>query len=196
MLSLQLYSAQFGGLDIKFIDFPLRRQLELLRDGRLNMTGLARAGFVNRRPSQAVTFVDNHDTFRDGLDIPAPIFKRKCQSYAYILTREGGFPTVLADLYNNNLRAEMEKIIRARKHFAYGPGYEGEAKDPNVYAYVRAGLAGVPGTGLVLLISSVTAVRSASSGSTPANRIRCFTILPITSKPRLRPMVKVMVIFR
>src|SRR5690606_13053233 len=58
------------------------------------------------------------------------------------------------DLYNNNLRAEMEKLIRARKHFAYGPGYEGEAADPKVYAYVRAGLAEVPGTGLVLLISS------------------------------------------
>lgn len=155
LLSLELYSAQFEGFDIKFIDFPLRRQLALLRDGRLNMASLARAGFVHRRPDQAVTFVDNHDTFRDGLGQPAPIFKRKCQSYAYLLTREGGYPVVFwRDLYNNNLRAEMEKLIRARKHFAYGPGYEGEAADPKVYAYVRAGLAEVPGTGLVLLISS------------------------------------------
>lgn len=155
VMGLQLYAMQFGGVDIKFFDFPLRRQFELLRDGRLNMAGLARAGFVSRRPDQAVTFVDNHDTFRDGLEQPAPIFNRKCQAYAYILTRESGYPTVFwRDLYNNNIRAEMEKIIRARKHFAYGPGYEGEAKDPNVYAYVRAGLEEVPGTGLVLMISA------------------------------------------
>ena len=129
LLSLRLYSAQFHGFDIKVIDFPLRRQLTLLRDGRLNMARVGPGRFVNSRPGPDGNPVDNLDTFQDGLDHPAPIFKRKCQSYAYLLTREGDTDGFRRDLDNNNLRAEMEKIIRARKHFAYGPGYEGEATD-------------------------------------------------------------------
>jgi len=165
-MSLLFYVSLFNNLDVKMFDFPLRSQFELLRDGRLNMSSLGSAGLVNKKPNQAVTFVDNHDTFRDGLDSPAPIFRRKGQAYAYILTREGGHPVVFwRDLYNNNMRSQLEKIILARKHFAYGPGYEGETNDPEVYAYVRAGLAGVPGTGLVLLISS------GDSGSLSVERI-------------------------
>lgn len=154
VMSLQFYLGALNNKEVKLFDFPLRAQMELMRDGRINMANLGTAGLVNKKPEQAVTFVDNHDTFRDGLN-SAPIFKRKCQSYAYILTREHGYPVVFwRDLYNANLRSEMEKIIKARKYFAYGPGYEVENNDQEVYSYVRAGLKDVDSTGLVMMISS------------------------------------------
>ena len=153
-MSLQFYLALFNEQKIKLFDFPLREQFGLLRDGRLNMNSLGSAGLVNKRTDHAVTFIDNHDTFRDGL-ASTPISKRKCQAYAYILTRAEGYPVVFwRDLYNNGLYDEMVKIIQARKDFAYGPGYEGELNDPKVYAYVRAGLVEVEGSGLVLMLSS------------------------------------------
>ncbi len=153
-MSLQFYLEALKDQEIKLFDFPLRSQMELMRDGRINMANLGNAGLVNKKPTQAVTFVDNHDTFRDGLN-SAPIFKRKCQSYAYILTREHGYPVVFwRDLYNANLHSELEKIIKARKYFAYGPGYEVVTNDQEVYSYVRAGLEDADGTGLVMMISS------------------------------------------
>ncbi len=51
------------------------------------------------------------------------------------------------------MKNELDKLLEVRKYFAYGPGYEVDNNDEDVYSYVREGLEEVEGDGLVLMIS-------------------------------------------
>jgi alpha-amylase len=63
-------------------------------------------------------------------------------------------PTVYArDWDELGMAASLRKLIQARRYYAYGSGHEHAGNTAEVYAYVREGLAGVPGTGLVLMLS-------------------------------------------
>ena len=138
---------------LKVFDFPLRTFFVDMIDGA-DLRNLQYVGLVNREgyKDRAVTFVDNHDTNRDG-ENPG-IYRRKYQAYAYILTREYGTPVVYwKDYYIYEMREELDKLLLARKYFAYGPGYEVDNNDEDVYSYVRAGLDEVEGDGIVLMIS-------------------------------------------
>ena len=138
---------------LKVFDFPLRSFFVDMIDGA-DLRNLEYVGLVNKfaYKDKAVTFVDNHDTNRDGEK--AGILKRKYQAYAYILTREHGTPVVFwKDYYIYGMKEELDKLLLARKYFAYGPGYEVDNNDEDVYSYVRAGLPDVEGDGLVLMIS-------------------------------------------
>ncbi|WP_041607810.1 alpha-amylase domain-containing protein [Halobacteroides halobius] len=53
------------------------------------------------------------------------------------------------------MKEGLNKLIEARKYFAYGPSHEGPS-DNDVYSYIREGLNSTPGTGLVMLISDGT----------------------------------------
>ncbi|MGB4005505.1 MAG: alpha-amylase domain-containing protein, partial [Halanaerobiales bacterium] len=76
------------------------------------------------------------------------------QAYTYIMTREKGTPMLYwKDFYISGMREGLEKILIARRDYAYGPGYEVDNNDSDVYSYVRAGLEEVPGTGLVMMIT-------------------------------------------
>lgn len=139
--------------DLKVFDFPLRSFFVDMIDGA-DLRNLQYVGLVNREgyKDKAVTFVDNHDTNR-GEENPG-IYRRKYQAYAYILTREHGTPVVFwKDYYIDGMKEELDKLLLARKYFAYGPGYEVDNNDEDVYSYVRAGLPDVEGDGLVLMIS-------------------------------------------
>ncbi len=138
---------------LKVFDFPLRNFFVDMIDGA-DLRELQYVGLINRDSykDKAVTFVDNHDTNRDG-ENPG-IYRRKYQAYAYILTREHGTPVVFwKDYYIWGMKEELDKLLLARKYFAYGPGYEVDNNDEDVYSYVRAGLPDVEGDGLVLMIS-------------------------------------------
>ncbi|WP_113074881.1 alpha-amylase [Petrotoga sp. 9PW.55.5.1] len=140
--------------DLKVFDFPLRSFFVDMIDGA-DLRNLEYVGLINidGYKDKAVTFVDNHDTNRDE-DEKAGILRRKYQSYAYILTREHGTPVVFwKDYYIWGMKEELDKLLLARKYFAYGPGYEVDNNDEDVYSYVRAGLPDVEGDGLVLMIS-------------------------------------------
>ncbi|MFW5801601.1 MAG: alpha-amylase domain-containing protein, partial [Spirochaeta sp.] len=115
---------------------------------------------------QAVTFVDNHDTNREGNPYGTPqVTDYKHQAYAYILMREYGVPTVYARDWDEFAMApELARMIEARRYFAYGTGHEGGG-DTKVYVYTREGLSEVPGTGAVMLISG------RNSGGTWSNSI-------------------------
>ena len=155
-LGLMLYLKKFNNDKLKLFDFSLRRQFALMRDGALNMSTLAKAGLVNDPiyGDRMVTFVDNHDTGRDVTEYTSPIFNRKYQAYTYIMTREKGIPMLYwKDFYISGMREGLEKILQARRDYAYGPGYEVDNNDSDVYSYVRAGLEEVPGTGLVVMIT-------------------------------------------
>lgn len=139
--------------DLKVFDFPLRTFFVDMIDGA-DLSKLRYVGLVNKEgyKNRAVTFVDNHDTNRD--NEKAGIYRRKYQAYAYILTREHGIPVVYwKDYYIYGMKNELDKLLEVRKYYAYGPGYEVDNNNEDVYSYVRAGLPNVEGDGLVLMIS-------------------------------------------
>ncbi|WP_198411247.1 alpha-amylase domain-containing protein [Marinimicrobium alkaliphilum] len=148
------YLDHVGTPHLRAFDFQLREDFVSLSSGNKDMRWWG--GLVNsHRAEQAVTFVDNHDTSRAGNPYGMPeVNSYKNQAYAYILMREQGVPTVFARDYDEfGMAPTLDKLIEARRYFAYGPGHEYSGNTEAVYAYVREGLAEVPGTGLVMLIS-------------------------------------------
>lgn len=139
-------------------DFPLRKSFVEMMQGKLDMRWLGDKGLVNKDGfrERAVTFVESHDTERDGKNEygTEAIVYRKMQAYCYILMRKDGIPTVFwKDYYNYGLKEELDSLIEARKKFAYGAAYESEENDENTYSYIRAGDQKHPGSGLVMMIT-------------------------------------------
>lgn len=103
---------------------------------------------------RAVMFADNHDTNRDGQD-PGMV-NYKYQAYTYMLMRDKGIPCVFwKDFYTFRMGDKLQRLLVARKHFAYGPGIEVEENEKNnVYIYIRDGSeTDTEGDGLVMLIA-------------------------------------------
>jgi len=139
-------------------DFPLRVSFVEMMQGNLDMRWLGEKGIINQQgySSRAVTFVENHDTERDGVNEygTEAIIERKMQSYCFIMMRRDGVPTVFwKDYYVHGLKDKIDMLIRARKKFAYGDAYESEENDENTYSYIRTGDEEHPGSGLVMMIS-------------------------------------------
>lgn len=148
------YLDHVGTGHLSAFDFALREDFVSLSSGNKDMRWWG--GLVNSdKGSQAVTFVDNHDTSREGNPYGNPqVINYKNQAYAYILMKEQGVPTVFARDYEEfGMAPTLDTLIEARRYFAYGPGHEQSANTEAVYTYVREGLDSVPGTGLVMLIS-------------------------------------------
>ena len=152
--SLAGYLDHVNHSDMKVFDFPLRNEFVSLSGGGHNMNDWG--GLLNnyRYSDRAVTFIDNHDTSREGNPYGQPQVENfKNQAYAYILMHEGGIPTVYARDYDEfGMNPTLDKLIEARRYFAYGNGYDVRGRD-DVFAYVREGLSDVEGTGLVMLLS-------------------------------------------
>jgi alpha-amylase len=155
-------SRDTGTSDLKVFDFPLRAYFKNMRDGNgsFDMSSLANAGLSNEYgyDFRAVSFLDNHDTSRDeGSYGKEPISKYAYQAYSYILTRNYATPSVFwKDYYQFGMKDKLDKLIKARKYYAYGAEYEHSNNGQDVYSYTREGLNNVPGTGLVLMISDGT----------------------------------------
>ncbi len=152
--SLVNYLKQVDDEQLQVFDFPLRNAFTKLRDGKLDLRWFGGAGLVNQSgyEDRAVTFVDNHDTDRDGEN--KSISKRKQQAYAYILMRAEGVPCIYwKDYYIWGMKEDLDKLIAARQKFAYGPSYESSSNDRNTYSYIRAGSLEVPNSGLVMMIT-------------------------------------------
>ncbi|WP_027340061.1 alpha-amylase domain-containing protein [Halonatronum saccharophilum] len=154
--SLAGYLEHVGHSDLTAFDFPLREAFANMRDGRLNLSDLENRGLVNREgyENRAVTFVDNHDTDRDGDEYGDAIYSHKYQAYTYILMHENGIPKVYwKDYYVEDMKEGLDKLIGARNRFAYGPGYAAENNSADNFAYVRKGSKEVEGSGLVMMIN-------------------------------------------
>lgn len=103
-------------------DFPLRDRLKNLCDTYgYSLGNLADSGVVMKdRPSNAVTFVENHDIIRDNA-----IINDKMMAYSYILTHEG-YPSVFwQDYYNFGLGMEgkpggIAALVRIHEDYASG----------------------------------------------------------------------------
>jgi len=152
------YLEAIGHPKLHVFDFPLRQRFIELMHGDLDMRWLGDKGLVNQQDfkDRAITFVENHDTERDGNNKygTEAVAYRKMQAYCYILMRRDGVPTVFwKDYYNNGLKNNIDNLIAVRKKFAYGDAYESEANDENTYSYVRSGDQDHPGSGLVMMIT-------------------------------------------
>ncbi len=80
----------------------------------------------------------------------------KYQAYTYMLMRDKGIPCVFwKDFYTFRMGDKLQRLLVARKHFAYGPGIEVEENEKNnVYIYIRDGSeTDTEGDGLVMLIA-------------------------------------------
>ena len=142
-----------GFYDINFLDYPLRDEFNALQYGRADMRRFDRAGLVNHSyyNDNAITFVDYHRSNQADSNL-SPLNDRKYQAYSYILLREEGLPILdWKDYYTNDLELGLNRILAARKYFAYGNSHEIDSNTRDTYGYVREG--SEAGTGLVMLIS-------------------------------------------
>ncbi len=110
--------------------------------GNYDMRRLIDGTLMQQRPMQAVTFVDNHDSqpLQALESVVDPWFKPL--AYATILLRQDGYPCIFyADYYGAEYedcgrdgnrykivmpshRELIDKLLYARKHYAYGPQYD------------------------------------------------------------------------
>ncbi len=140
--SLVEYLEHVDNEELTAFDFPLRGAFEDLRDGALDMSTLEDRGLVNDEEygERAVTFVDNHDTDRQGDEYGQAIDNRKLQAYTYILMHDTGLPKVYwRDFYIAGMEEELTSLLGARERFAYGEGREAENTTETTLGYIREG---------------------------------------------------------
>ncbi|NML64530.1 alpha-amylase [Hymenobacter sp. RP-2-7] len=147
------YASATGGRTSLF-DVPLHYLFKAMSDGNgsWDMRGLEFAGFTEANGPLSVSFVDNHDTDTPG-GLNSPVVNLKLLAYAYILTREKGYPCVFyKDYYTYGLGPQIKTLNLLRQAHAYGAGYEyTNQDDADVYAYSRAGDASH--TGLLTMLN-------------------------------------------
>jgi alpha-amylase len=158
---LKNYASATGGRTSLF-DVPLHYTFQNMSSGNgaWDMRGLQFAGFTEANGPLSVSFVDNHDTDQSGGALYSPVANLKMLAYAYILTREKGYPCVFyKDYYNYGLGAQIKTLMQVRQANAYGSAYEyTSVDDADYYAYSRAG----DGThkGLMLILNDGSNARS------------------------------------
>jgi alpha-amylase len=138
---------------VSAFDFPLHYLLKNVCDSYgFSLTNLAAGGtVVSDFPSQAVTFVDNHDTIRDPGNA---INNDKLMAYSFILTHEG-YPSVFwMDWYNFGLAktgaaAGIAALVVAHEQYAGGTTQVLYAGD-DLYIMQRSGTGQQPGLVYVL----------------------------------------------
>jgi alpha-amylase len=123
--TLRSFLTETGGR-MSLFDFPLYFNMRnaARRDGNFDMRSLLTNTLVSQDPVHAVTFVDNHDTFRHDDERIADWFKP--HAYALILLREQGYPCLFyGDYYGADGRVShrdmLDPLLAARRDHAYGP---------------------------------------------------------------------------
>ena len=114
---------------------------------------------VSARPSNAVTFVDNHDT-QHGQSLESFVADWfKPLAYALVLLRQDGVPCVFySDYYGNPVKnrplvPNLGKMIKIRHAYAYGV-QEDYFDDPHCVGWVRRGDQQHPASGLAVVLSN------------------------------------------
>lgn len=113
--------------------------------GNYDMSKIFEETLVDRRPSKAVTFVDNHDT-EPGQSLESwiqPWFKPL--AYAMIMFRKVGVPCIFyGDYYGISfknippMKNILDVFLLARKYLAYGDEID-YFDDPNIIGWTRLG---------------------------------------------------------
>ncbi|PLR94231.1 alpha-amylase [Bacillus halotolerans] len=145
-------------------DVPLHYHLQAAssQGGGYDMRHLLDGTVVSKHPMQAVTFVENHDT-QPGQSLESTVQTWfKPLAYAFILTREAGYPQVFyGDMYGTkgsssreipSLKNKIEPILKARKHYAYGTQHD-YFDHEDVIGWTREGDQSAAQSGLAALIT-------------------------------------------
>ncbi len=158
---MQDYAAATGGR-MSLVDVPLHYTFNAMSNGNgsWDMRGLQFAGFTEANGALSVSFVENHDTDHSTGALYSPVTNLKMLAYAYILTREKGYPCVFyRDFYEYGLGNPIKKLMEIRKDNAYGAGFEyTSVNDADVYVYSRAGDASH--AGLLMMLNDGNSART------------------------------------
>jgi alpha-amylase len=137
---------------VSAFDFPLHYKLKGLCDQYgFDLRALTSGTVIERFPTQAVTFVDNHDTVRDSGNA---VVNDKLLAYAVVLASEG-YPCVFwQDYFNFGLAGRgtpngIAALIAAHEKYAGGPTSVLYC-DRDLYIMQRNGSGSQPGLALVL----------------------------------------------
>jgi alpha-amylase len=163
---LNAYVTATGGRTSLF-DVPLHYMFTAMSggNGTYNMANFAFAGFTEANGPLSVSFVDNHDTDQTGGALFSPVINLKMLAYAYILTREKGYPCVFyRDYYEYGLGNQIKKLIECRQANGFGAGFEyTSANDADCYVYSRAGDATHAGMLVMLNDGSTTKTKTVTT---------------------------------
>ena len=152
---------------MSMFDFPLRNNLAAASssNGNFDMRRIADGTLLNIHPMNTVTFVENHDTQPDRDDAHAAEVQEwfKPLAYAYILTREAGYPKVFyGDYYGtngtngkqiNSLKDKLDPLLMARKEYAYGPQHD-YLDHEDLIGWTREGIDSRPNSGLATVMTN------------------------------------------
>ncbi|WP_425531901.1 alpha-amylase [Bacillus glycinifermentans] len=130
--------------------------------GGYDMRHLQNGTVVSKHSLKAVTFVDNHDT-QPGQSLESTVQTWfKPLAYAFILTREAGYPQVFyGDVYGTKgsssreippLKSKIEPILKARKYYAYGKQHD-YFDHHDIVGWTREGDPSVDRSGLAALVT-------------------------------------------
>ncbi|WP_349304857.1 alpha-amylase [Paenibacillus sp. Marseille-Q4541] len=157
---LQNYLNKVGGT-VSLFDVPLHYKFQSASNsnGNFDMRTIAQNTLVGADPVHAVTFVDNHDT-QPGQSLTSWVNEWfKPLAYAYILTREEGYPSVFyGDYYGipnhniNSLKDKLDPLLQARKNYAFGTQHD-YINHQDIIGWTREGLASKSKSGLATLIT-------------------------------------------
>ncbi|MED0656425.1 alpha-amylase [Anoxybacillus ayderensis] len=127
--------------------------------GYFDMRYLLNNTLMKDQPSLAVTLVDNHDT-QPGQSLQSwvePWFKPL--AYAFILTRQEGYPCVFyGDYYGipkyniPGLKSKIDPLLIARRDYAYGTQRD-YIDHQDIIGWTREGIDSKPNSGLAALIT-------------------------------------------
>jgi alpha-amylase len=158
---------------VSAFDFPLHYRLKGVCDTYgFSLWTLATPGtVVQDTPSQAVTFVDNHDTIRDPGNA---INNDKLMAYSFILTHEG-YPSVFwMDWYNFGLAKTgtpngIAALVAAHERYAGGTT-QVLYTDDNLYIMQRTGAGYQPS--LVYVLNNLGSAWNGAMVQTQWQRVR------------------------
>lgn len=160
---IQNYLAKTGYTHSAF-DVPLHYNFHEASNsgGYYDMRNILNGTLVQSNPVKAVTFVDNHDS-QPGQSLESFVQSWfKPLAYAFILTREEGYPSLFyGDYYGTNggtaneipaLRDELDPLLQARKNYAYGTQHD-YIDHWDIIGWTREGDGSHPNSGLATLIT-------------------------------------------
>ena len=119
---LEAYVQKTSGF-ISLFDFTLQSRFVEVAEKRgfYDLSQMYRGTWSERMPSHSVTFIDNHDTWRDkerrNFLIPDSF---KPQAYAMTLLRSGATPSIFLRDWIGRFSETLRKLSVARRDFAYG----------------------------------------------------------------------------
>ncbi len=151
---------------MSLFDVPLHYNFYEISNGNGNydMRNILEGTLVQSNPEHAVTLVDNHDS-QPGQSLESWVLDWfKPSAYAFILTREAGYPTLFyGDYYGidptnadgkkwGGMKSEIDPILKARKEFAYGTQHD-YIDDQNIIGWTREGDSSHDKSGLAAIIT-------------------------------------------